>query len=53
VFTKHKFEGTVATRGGQSIKTGEQLIAVARRFPELGIIITVGITRLDRGWKCV
>jgi len=41
VFTKYKFEETVVTRSGQSIKTGEQLTAVARRFPELEIIITV------------
>jgi len=37
VFTKYKFEETVATRTGQ-MKTGEQLTAVARRFPELEII---------------
>jgi len=41
VFTKYKFEERVATRSGQNIKTGEQLIAVARRYPELEIIITV------------
>jgi len=38
VFTKYKFEETVATRSGQSIKTREQLTAVARRYPELEII---------------
>jgi len=37
-FTKYKFEETGSTRSGQSIKTGEQLTAVARRFPELEII---------------
>jgi len=36
VFTKHKIEETVATRS--DIKLGEQLTAVARRFPELGTI---------------
>jgi len=41
VFTKYKFEETVATRSGQSIKTGEQLTAVARRYPQLEIKITV------------
>jgi len=41
VFTKYKFKETVATRSGQSIKTGEQLTAVAHRYPELEIIITV------------
>jgi len=41
VFTKYKVEETVAIRSGRRNQTGEQLPAVARRFSELEIIITV------------
>jgi len=41
VFTKYKVEETVAARSGRCIKTGEQLTGVARRFPELEIIMNV------------